>query len=813
MKKKLLLLSIMVLIAVCTLALCASAATIYYDAQGNEMFRFEMDKNNVITSYEGSFPTVDGEGNELTWYVTSSGSDPNGNTVKTVSSVKTMDEEYFTLSNGTYSYGGTKGKIVTQYNVVSVNFPLDAGIKTLNLENAGYKAGGYSYSPFSTEILFLYLPNTLTTLPERIVQNSKALVCNIPSDTPFKTISRVAFYHARCLREINIPSSVEIIYSVSSGEGTAFYQCYSLEKVTFGENSVLREIQKMAFYSCTALKEITLPDSLQVLGTDVFYGTALVNSPFTKNSQCKSIGKNCFANIKTLKSMIIPAGIVELDAMSFMANCSEIEWLGFADNSQLKVIKKNCFNGTSVNQGKAFSKMQIETLPDTVEIIEDYAFIGTGIVNSPFSENSMCTFIGHQAFSGCTKLIEVNIPKNATFVTDLSKYDGGSQKSGVFAGCTSLERVNFHKDTTVEILPTYMFASCTKIKSIVIPNSVTTLSARMFDRCTSLETLVLGANVTSINNGRAWADSHNSLTYGCTSLKYVYLSVSLDLTTGHNNACHVFTTKDYAGAFANITFFINGTEEQAKAIQDGFASVSVCNQNDRITSAQIISLAEYNALTEITSNYIVYGVNTCEAFYESQHTVGEPSCARCGEAIYCNDASHNLKVDMIYDSFASKGVKTVKCLDCNSTPATEEALALFTYLGHSFRENAQGEVVIGYFVNENAVAEYKNVTGNTVSYGVFIVLKDRLLGNDIFASDGSAANGVVYAEMSSYSIDAFILKITGFTTEAQMNTPFAMGAFVTTSNGSETEYSYIQPGTAADGEKYHFTTFNALVNQ
>lgn len=811
MKKKLLLLSLMVLLVACALAVVASAATVYKDSQGNEMFSYEMDSSNIITSYSGSFPKTDSLGNELTWYVTSSSNDANGNTVKTVACVKTMDEAYFTLSNGKYSYGGTAGKVVTQYNVVSVNFPLDAGIETLNLENNGYKAGGYSYSPFTTELLFLYLPNTLTTLPERIVQNSKALVCDIPSDTPFTSISRVAFYHAKCLREINIPSTVEIIYSVDPGEGTAFYQCGSLEKVTFGENSVIREIQKQAFAGCTSLKEMTLPDSLQTLGVEVFYGSALVDSPFTKNSQCSSIGRNCFANIKTLKSMIIPAGIVELDAMSFMAYSSNIEWLGFAENTQLRVIKKNSFCGTSVNQGQSFSKMQMETIPDTVEIIEDYAFLGTGIVDSPFSENSICTFIGHQAFSNCVSLKEINIPKNATFVTDLSKYDGNSQKNGVFSYCTSLEKVSFQKEATVKILPTYMFAYCSSIKSITIPNSVTTLSARMFDRCTKLETIILGANVTSLNNGRAWSDGHNSFTYGCTSLKYVYLPATLDLTSGHENACHVFSTADYSGSFAKLTFFVNGTEAEAKAIQDGFKAVTSCNRNDRITNATIISLQEYNALSEINANYIVYGVNTCDAFYEGAHATGNPSCERCGEAIYCDDPTHNLKTDIVYTSFVSIGTKSVKCLDCNSTPIEYEALPLFIYLGHSLNEGRGGEVAIGFIVNKSALNEYKNITGNTVAYGVFAVLQSRLGESDIFANDGTKANGVASKEVSSYDVDAFVLKITGFTTEDQMNTPFAFGAYVSTSKDGKTEYSYIQPGVPSEGYKYHFTSFNDLI--
>ena len=480
MKKRLLLMLALTVVLACAFALSISAATIYKDTNGNTMFSFEMDKNSVITTYEGEFPKTDSEGNALTWYVTSTvteGSD----TVKTVNCVLTLDENYATLVDGVYTYSTNT---VTPLNVVSAYFPCDMGITRLNLPNAGYRLNNmYTYNPKGSEILFVYLPNTLKELPERIVQASKALVCYIPLDAQFTKISHVAFHHSKCLREINIPSSVEIINSKSANDGCAFYQCVSLQRVVFGENSVLKEIQKEAFNGCAALSEMTLPDSLLTIGDYAFYGTVLVNSPFTKNAQCSKIGNAVFENIKTLKSFIVPNGIVELNILDYLSLCENLEFIGFGNNPQLKVIKKNCFNGSSKHNGKAFSKLIIETLPDTVTTVEDYAFIGTGIINSPFSVNSQCTFIGHQAFSNCTSLKEINIPKDATFVTDLSgEQYKSNQKLGVFSGCTALETVNFHEEATTKVLPSYMFASCSALKYFKIPNSVTTLSARMLDR-------------------------------------------------------------------------------------------------------------------------------------------------------------------------------------------------------------------------------------------------------------------------------------------------------------------------------------------
>ena len=128
MKKKSLI-ALLIIAFVLLLAVGVSASTIYKDTEGNTLFSFEANANNIITSYEGEFPKVDAQGNALTWYVTSTVTE-GANTVKTVASVLTLDENYITLNDGTFSY---KTNTVTNKNTVSVNFPSDSGITTLNL--------------------------------------------------------------------------------------------------------------------------------------------------------------------------------------------------------------------------------------------------------------------------------------------------------------------------------------------------------------------------------------------------------------------------------------------------------------------------------------------------------------------------------------------------------------------------------------------------------------------------------------------------------------------------------------------------------
>jgi hypothetical protein len=438
MKKRLIFTLMLAVAIMCMLAVYASATVYYYseDDLENPIFQYETktitEKNadnrdvtwTVIDTYKGAFPKTDSDGNPLTWFVVStetSGSD----TVKTVRSVKTGDPRYFTINEGAYSYGGTEGKVATQYNVVSVNFQGDLGITTLSLENDGYRVGTiYAYDYNSTELLFIYLPETLTALPERIIQNTKTIVCDMPSNMPITQISHVAFYHVKNLREINIPSSVVKILSQDEKNGSTFNGCSQLQKVTFGENSNLTTLQPFVFHKCTMLKDITLPTSVTTVGYGVFSECkSLVDCPIPLENNITSFGNDIFYNCTSLKTAIIPACITSLFFKDYYSNCTEVETVKFSPNSQLKTIADYCFWPGNIHNSQKFYKIKNVTLPDSVKYVGIYAFRETAIVNSPFTVNSECTFIGHCAFRNCSKLENINMPKDVTFEMDVQNID------------------------------------------------------------------------------------------------------------------------------------------------------------------------------------------------------------------------------------------------------------------------------------------------------------------------------------------------------------------------------------------------------
>lgn len=83
-------------------------------------------------------------------------------------------------------------------------------------------------------------------------------------DDSVVSIGPRAFYGCSTLKSITIPNTIEII------GGSAFYGCSSLSSVTLPDNVV--EINSMAFYNCTSLEAVYCkPETPPTGGQEMFY--------------------------------------------------------------------------------------------------------------------------------------------------------------------------------------------------------------------------------------------------------------------------------------------------------------------------------------------------------------------------------------------------------------------------------------------------------------------------------------------------------------------------------------------------------------
>ncbi|MBO7149907.1 MAG: leucine-rich repeat domain-containing protein [Clostridia bacterium] len=107
--------------------------------------------------------------------------------------------------------------------------------------------------------------------------STKVNIAKVYNDLPVTGISDYAFEGCRMLMRIIIPDSV-----TSIGD-SAFYNCDSLETVTFGETSQLDIIGSYGFYDCDSLTSIVIPANVTSIGRYAFFGCDLLISATFKN--------------------------------------------------------------------------------------------------------------------------------------------------------------------------------------------------------------------------------------------------------------------------------------------------------------------------------------------------------------------------------------------------------------------------------------------------------------------------------------------------------------------------------------------------
>ena len=335
--------------------------------------------------------------------------------------------------------------------------------------------------------------------------------------------------------------------------------------------------------------------------------------------------------------------------------------------------------------------------------------------------------------------------------------------------------------------------------TIKFPSTLSTITSTLNSK---VKTIIMNPNTTLANTCQAFRN--------CNSLEKLFVPASFYETGFANEAFRDITSK--------YLVFFAGTEEQAEALQNNTGS----SHNGAFKSATRISYATYLADPSTYDNststiYLIYDTNYCDAFYDGEHLEDNNPCViNCSQ---CNtygvaekNPVHNEDVTISYaNGYNNVGSKITGCTNegCKHN-VTNEVKALFVCLGYSAPEDGRGGIAIGFTVNNEAIAEYEEIAGKTLKYGVFVVLKDRLGDNDVFSKDGTVSDGVINAEITNYEFVAFDLKIVGFA-DKHKDIKLAMGAYVSVTDGETTEYSYLQSGTPNENEKYCFVSYNDIV--
>ena len=368
-------------------------------------------------------------------------------------------------------------------------------------------------------------------------------------------IGSCAFLDCIALTDVILPNSVKIIDNAAYayctalanlviGEGVetiasqAFWSCVSLKNVRLGgfdfttqkmTTSSLKEIQSYAFYSCTFLEKIEIPDTVTDIGTYAFNDTALF-----KNSTDGAVyagnwlvgyNKEAFFNYlgeSGESTIVVKDGTVGIAEYAFYrAMVPEI----ILPDSVEKIGRAAFYESPG---------LQKITLPSNLTRIEEFTFYGCySLTDIVFPES--LEYIGRSAFYECQLLGCEIKPDGLTVVDKESKLiiPDSVKEIGPYAfyKCGFIledeetgEKTVFGVDEIVigdgvEKIGLNAFNKFVSVKKIMFGKNVQEVADKAFYACTELEVLVLNEGLQSIGL-RAF--------YGCEKLKGVTIPGSLE---------------------------------------------------------------------------------------------------------------------------------------------------------------------------------------------------------------------------------------------------------------------------------------------
>ena len=370
-------------------------------------------------------------------------------------------------------------------------------------------------------------PTTLKTdlvgIADGAFVNAKELL-SIELAESVKYIGSSAFGGCEKLWQLTLPDG-----GVETIGDTAFAQCVVLGTVRLGNG--LKEIGISAFNGCKLLDNSTqegvvlIPDSVERIGTNAFYGTALYGKPDSATGVIYAgkwvVGYQQLASANiTIKDSTVGIADYAFYKIAYLRSIDGVE--------NVKHIGKGAFYGCT-------NLMRVK-LNRTITKIDDYTFYKCSSLSidetNPLPTNLRA--IGRSAFYECKSLLALDL--SGTKVTDIGMFafygcdliksiDFGDRVENIsdkaFYKNVSLGKIvipdsvkkigekAFFKDQAVkkidlgngiEEIGAYAFSTMPEIKSLVIPDSVKKIGDYAFYKHVNAETLVIGNNVEEIGN-------------------------------------------------------------------------------------------------------------------------------------------------------------------------------------------------------------------------------------------------------------------------------------------------------------------------
>ena len=431
-----------------------------------------------------------------------------------------------------------------------------------------------------------------------------------------------------------------------------------------GEYSIrkgVKVIGNSAFWLCSSLTNINIPNSVTTIGESAFGGCESLTNINIPNS-VTTIGDEAFCWCESLTKIKIPSSVVNMNGNTFFG------WNGDLHNESKAFIYEHqvLFNKDKTTLVAYRLKEKNYIIPNSVTNIGDSAFYDCKSLTSINIPNSV-TNIGDEAFWGCESLTNINIPNSVTNI-GRDAFSGCSSLTNInipngvtnigrdaFSGCSSLTKIKipssvvnmngnpfsgwngdlhndskafiyehqvlFNKDKTTliayrskeknYIIPNSVtnigdaaFWGCSSLTNINIPNSVTNIGDYAFGECSSLTNINIPNSVTNIGDAAFW---------GCSSLTNINIPNSVtNIGNEVFSNCSSLTNINIPNSVTNIGDYAfskcwsltninipNSVTNIGDYAFDGCSSLTNINIPNSVTNIGDYAFGECSSLTNI----------------------------------------------------------------------------------------------------------------------------------------------------------------------------------------------------------------------
>ena len=214
-----------------------------------------------------------------------------------------------------------------------------------------------------------------------------------------------------------------------------------------GNMRAVTVVANYAFYKCTEITSVTLPDSIIAIGTNAFYhceSLATVTIP----GSVSTIGDWAFAGCHNLQLVQLGEGVETIGSCAFL-ECGNLCYINY---------------------------------PSTLKVIESFAFQYDSLLSSNLNLPDGFTTMGEVAFGDNQSLTSAQLPGTMVSVPECA-----------FFGCTSLAKVTL--DEGITTIEESAFCYCPSLYELTLPASLDSIGDCVFIGDTWIDRLVFRGSV------------------------------------------------------------------------------------------------------------------------------------------------------------------------------------------------------------------------------------------------------------------------------------------------------------------------------